>query len=136
MDCYKEKIKKCFFATHEAESEEKPIFNNLQEIKIWDVPNIIDNLFTDEKQKWIINVDIDYFFCEDKLAGDSQLLMLSDDYIANIFEPLANQIKKDTISVFTLCLSPELSSGWDNSYEICAKICEILELDFSLDLKN
>jgi len=132
LDCYGEKIDNCFFATHR--EGEPPRFDNCEEIEIWDIPDTIDNMDyqqTGEKQNWIFNVDIDYFFCS-KDKNDSELLMLSNEYIESIFRPVAKRIKDGTISVFTLALSPEYSSGRQNSLIICEKICDLLELDFKL----
>jgi len=131
LDCYSEKINTCFFATHR--DGEPPRFDNCEEIEIWDIPDTIDNMdyrHTSEKQNWIFNVDIDYFFCTKD--DDSEVLMLSDEYIENMFQPIAKKIKDGTISVFTLALSPEYSSDWDNSLIVCEKICNILDLDFKI----
>lgn len=132
LDCYSEIINECIFATHK--DGEPPKFDNCEEIEIWKVPDTIDNMdyrTTGEKQNWIFNVDIDYFFCSEDENG-SQLRMLSNEYIESIFQPVAERIKDGTISVFTLALSPDYSSGWQNAFIICEKICDILELDFKL----
>lgn len=128
LDCYSKTINECIFATHK--DGEKPKFG-YQEIEIWDIPDIMDNI--DKRPagvNWILNVDIDYFFCNDE--SDSQLRMLSSKFIERIFRPVAGRIKDGTISVFTLALSPDYSSGWKNSLIICEKICDILGVNFKL----
>jgi hypothetical protein len=127
LENYGNIIKECFFATHE--DGDKPKFNKCQIMKLWDIPDNMDYCLNNHETNWIINVDIDYFFSQ---KDDSQLLMFSDDYIESMFRPIAERIKDGKIDVFTLCLSPEWSSGWDESLIICDKICKILELDFRI----
>ncbi len=97
LDCYNERIDECIFATHK-EGGDKPRLNKYDEIEIWNIPENMDHWLTSAKQNWIFNVDIDYFFCTKE--NDSQVLMISDEYIENMFQPIAKRIKDGTISVF------------------------------------
>lgn len=56
-------------------------------------------------ERWIINVDLDYFFCNDK-AGNRRLIF-SQDYIASVF--LAIRAHQDACRVvcLTLCQTPD-----------------------------
>lgn len=129
LENYGDMINECVFATHE--DGEKPRFDKCDCIKLWDIPKNMDYWLNNSRQNWIINVDIDFFFSE---TDGSQLFMFSDGYIESIFRPIAERIKDGKIEIFTLCLSPEYCSGWDESLIICDKICKILELDFKIPL--
>jgi len=75
--------------------------------------------------KWILNIDVDYFFYENKYQ------LFTDDYIRQICSDILKGI--DDIEVITIALSPECCGGWDKSYRIAKLMAESLGLDFKLD---
>ena len=80
-----------------------------------------------DKIKYVINLDVDYFFIE----YDGKFIQyFSDDFI-RLF---AKQIKKgwDNIVVFTIALSPECCGGWENSERIAKILMDELGLNWNL----
>ena len=74
--------------------------------------------------KWILNLDIDYFFFENKFQ------LFTDEYIRTLCHDIIKGI--DDIAVVTIALSPECCGGWDNSLRIANLISKELGLGFSL----
>lgn len=61
-------------------------------------------------KKWIINLDLDYFY---ESNDDGFFQLLSDEYISMLAYKLKNI--RDQIQVLTIALSPECCRNWDNS---------------------
>ena len=74
-------------------------------------------------KKWIINIDIDFFF-QDKNGEYFQFL--TNDYVVEI----AKEIKKawDNIEVITVALSPELCGGWQHAERIGKLLCDTMNV--------
>ena len=102
----------------------------------------LNELFTESyhlpysKFKWIVNIDLDFFFDEDRNR------LFDDEMIMN----MANQINKNlrNIEVLTICLSPECCGqnsleGWKRSIEaldiFCSKIDSLKGRKFPNDYK-
>jgi hypothetical protein len=75
--------------------------------------------------KWVVNLDIDYFFT-DKGFGEDYYQFLSDEYVKTIAEELVKAW--DNIEVFTLALSPEMCGGWDNAIRVARLITDRLAI--------
>ena len=86
-----------------------------------DVNNELDSLFYEEyhmpysRYKWIVNLDLDFFFDEEcnKLFDDEYIISLANKFKQN----------NDRIQVLTICLSPEccgkdLADGWSNAIHV------------------
>ena len=69
----------------------------------------IDELMDDSKNKWIVNLDLDYFFDSDKNRYNS------DDYVRRVSKILLLHSKQ--IQVLTIALSPECCGGWRNAID-------------------
>ncbi|OHT43680.1 peptide arginase family protein [Flavobacterium tructae] len=84
-----------------------------------------------ESKKWIVNLDIDYFF---NRVDDKLFQIFSDEYIVT----LVKKIKKnfENITVLTIALSPECCGGWEESFRIMKIICDILEVNFIEELNK
>ena len=63
-----------------------------------------------ESIKWIVNLDLDYFY---ESNDDGFFQLLSDEYISMLAYKLKNI--RDQIQVLTIALSPECCRNWDNS---------------------
>lgn len=63
-----------------------------------------------ESVKWIVNLDLDYFY---ESNDDGFFQLLSDEYISMLAYKLKNI--RDQIQVLTIALSPECCRNWDNS---------------------
>jgi hypothetical protein len=92
--------------------------------------NIDDYINEFPHQNWILNIDIDYFF---NTLNGIRIKVFSDEFI----EAFANKIASiiDNLSVITFCLSPECCGGWENSIKVMKIFCEILKINFNLEVK-
>ena len=84
---------------------------------------------TSDESKWIFNLDLDYFFCD---SATSRMLMVSDDYLAAIFESIAQKYQGERIAVLTVSLSPEYCGNWQQAEELCSRFCTTMGLNFGL----
>lgn len=115
---------KKYFATH-VECRENREF---VEIDV-SFDELIDNLpywvNKHDENKWIINIDVDYFFGE---VDFNTIQVFSDEYIIEF----AKAIRKcgSNTAIITLCLSPDCCGGWTNSIRVCQLICKVLDLEF------
>ena len=115
-------FRKCVYATHKSLDERERRMNlgcNVIEEtspchllgRLKDVLNVDDfeRLMAQSKgeeiDKWIVNLDLDYFF-----IGEPSMRILTDDYIRNLAGVIKGQINE--IKVVTLALSPECCGGW------------------------
>ena len=98
------------------------------EVDIWELPQIIGERIEENSFKWIINLDIDYFFLENE---NGYFQFVTDDYILGIAEEIKKKMAK--IEVITIALSPECCGGWQNSERIARLIGSQLEYDFGLN---
>lgn len=120
-------IRDAYFATHN--EGDKPKHERISNIDVWKLPNYLNSWLSNHGEKWIFNIDLDYFFYDN---NDSTKIMFSQNYISDIFNSMAKQYKDGKISVITLALSPEWSGGWSEAERICATFCRSFGLNFSL----
>ena len=78
---------------------------------------------------WILNLDIDYFFCK---SGDDYIPMFSDVFMDRFIESVAEVLRRKKLCCMTIALSPECCGGWSASEELCSRIASGLGLDFRL----
>ncbi len=119
-------VDKCIFATHD--DGDIPRWENKSMVELSAVPGNFDLWL--ENGRWIVNMDMDYFFYDN--PSQESRLMFSDQYINDLFRAIERKQADGTIAVLTIALSPEYSGGWKSAEELCAKICELLDLPFSL----
>lgn len=127
LHSFKNIVDKACFVTHNEGS--KPQFDNISEYSIWNVPNNLDYWLSNEENKWIFNLDLDYFFYDED--DNSEKVMFSASYIQKTFEVIAKRYKDGTISVITVALSPEWSGGWEKAEKLCSEFCKILGVNLS-----
>jgi hypothetical protein len=98
----------CYFATHRDINIDILQSETMMKVteSIWPYTMIsrIDELMDESKNKWIVNLDLDYFFDSDKNRYNS------DDYIRRVSKILLAHSKQ--IQVLTIALSPECCGGW------------------------
>lgn len=110
LDLYKTEITYCYFSSYEGD----PInHSNPLEKKPWDFHENLSVWFS--KGKWIINIDLDYFFYE---VNGSCKQMYSNEYLHGFFSEVANIANRKSEVVVTVCFSPECCGGWENSEKI------------------
>jgi hypothetical protein len=125
---YADRINNCIFATHG--KGERPVWNNRTEIRDTELIGVVSNQISEGK--WIVNVDLDYFFYTNHEDARICRRLYSDEYIDELFKEIARQCATNTIAVFTLSISPETCGGWEPAEKLAERICTILDLPFSL----
>lgn len=78
--------------------------------------------------RWIINIDLDYFFCPG--SGDDEfVLMYSEAYLDQVFNGLRLANDRGNIAVITICLTPSnFTPGWAACIELSERIFKALGL--------
>lgn len=116
-----------YFATHNEGTVPEGFID--YECEIYDLLTNVDYWMKKNENKWILNLDIDYFFAT---SDDGKYQMLTDEYIVKLCESI--NVAKDKIAVITICLSPECCGGWDVSIEKAKLVCKHLGFEFPLEL--
>lgn len=127
FELYSRHIGNTIFATHDDGDE--PNFENWSKAPLWDISNNLEFWLSQSKNKWILNIDLDYFFCNDR---ENYKRMLADEYAQTVFEVVHKKYQDGTIGVFTIALSPEWCGGWEPAECLCQKLCAIMNLEFAL----
>ncbi len=87
---------------------------------------VYDMVEGSEKLKWIVNLDLDFFFY--RFEDDINIQLFTDDYIRSVAKIL--QQVMDKIQVLTIAISPECLAGkglkekWDNGFRILEIMAE------------
>lgn len=89
-------------------------------------------------KKWIVNLDIDYFFanyyCDGDCAdGEEEFIFqyLTDDFIKTLCREIRKELN-NVIEVLTIAMSPECCGGWSNTIRVTNIIAEELGLQFRM----
>ena len=88
---------------------------------------LLQKRFVNE-DKWIINLDIDYFYS----SQPQKLIMYSEEFILNIAEIIKTGLDNKMIEVLTIAFSPECCGSWENAEKVFAILNQ--KLDLKLDL--
>lgn len=117
-------FEKSYFATHNDGSRINDMISSDKDI--WDLPNNLHYWMANTEEKWVVNLDIDYFFTDG--LEDTKYQFLSDAYIDALASALATVW--DRIEVFTIALSPEFCGSLENATRVARLITDALNIDF------
>lgn len=115
-----------------------PNTDKYTEIGITRLPCNLNYFLSVDRGQWIVNLDIDFFFCsapqnDDEADGNSKrIVMLSESYITKVFQIIKDKYQDGHIKVITVALSPECCGGWENAELVCNLFCEVMGLHFNL----
>jgi hypothetical protein len=128
---YKANINSYHFFTHKEGDMFEEMEDRLNEYPIPGLLNLIDYVFekaTSDSYKWIVNIDLDYFF--QKIDDtDITIRFISNDAIDFFIEKLKKYLSNDRIKVVTIALSPECCGGWKNSIDLMNYFAAKLNLE-------
>lgn len=129
LDQFGKNLEWCRFLTHRDGDE--PKIKNVLNSAPWELPQNLEYWLDEGEGRWVVNVDLDYFYCQGDTAP---ILMVSDDYLNESFVALKRALSKGRVSVITICLTPDvpLTAGWESTEKLAQKILKILDVDFSL----
>ena len=122
-------IKRLRFLTHK--DGDNPGYENTFFSDPWELPNNIE-YWLDEKNtySWIVNIDLDYFYCE---FNDEYGQMFSNDFFDDVFISLKKAMCKGKIAALTLCLTQtNYTPVWDKTEALAKRGLELLGLDWEL----
>jgi hypothetical protein len=122
-------LAECFFATHQVGDQPEASVkyeHMIPRIFSESLPSFLEDYSSDG---WILNLDIDYFFCK---SGEKYIPMFSDDFIDRFIEAVAKVIRRKKLICMTIALSPECCGGWQASEAMCSRITSGLGISFAL----
>jgi len=128
---YKNNINHYHFFTHKEGTLFEEMKDKLDEYPISRLLNLIDYVFdkdTSGSYKWIVNIDLDYFF-QSIDDTDITIRFISNDAIDFFINKLKAQLSNDKIKVMTIALSPECCGGWKNSINLMNYFAKRLDLN-------
>lgn len=118
----------CFFATENHVSDEylNIIQNTIPHKLFSNIDYWINNVYT--KRKWILNLDLDYFF------NDKGMILFSEQDIRTFAENLKKSM--DNVAVLTIALSPECCGSWKNAFHILDIITQEIDPEINKELNK
>lgn len=117
------------FATHKDGDKISEIKFN--EIDAWELQESLSYwLNKTNKLKWIVNIDIDYFFTNYHNDEDYYMQLYSNDFVIRIAEEISKST--DNIEVLTIALSPEMCGGWKESEKVAKLITDHLSIKWPI----
>ena len=104
----------------------------VQQCQPWELPDNLDFWVGRAGAPWVVNIDLDYFFCRDE--GRAPCLMFSKEYLGRFCEKLRPLIADGTVAVTTICLTPDWSftGGWAPAERLMELVLSCLGIDFRL----
>ncbi len=127
---YQKLFGECYFATHDDGNEldnfityKAPFYELTNNIEYWIRKN--------SKNRWIVNLDIDYFFADND--SDKEYQVFTDDFIINICNSIKKALKH--IDVVTISLSPEFCGGWEIAIQKAKIVADCFDIEFHVDAK-
>lgn len=129
LELYGNQIHTAIFVTHNV--GDKPKHRNVQFRESVHLPGNLAFWMTSYPGKWIINVDLDYFFCDQE---GTRKPLFSDSYVATLFRRIRFLQQTGRVQCLTICLSPDegYAGSWHQAEELCQFICQIADLKFCL----
>lgn len=81
---------------------------------------------------WVVNVDLDYFFCAGASLENGEegewLQIFSDDYIEAVFLGIKTGLDAGLVKVVSVCLTPSnFTPGWQECLNLSRKMFDILD---------
>lgn len=131
-DIYPNWFTECFFACEFHVSDNRPNGRGLNITRNFNfINNPDDSIFdiiSNTELKWIINLDIDYFW---NVENGTYIQLLNNEQISQFCDNLISAM--DNIAIITIALSPSCCGGWNNSYQVAKLITDKLGVDFFLN---
>lgn len=117
------------FATHR--DGDMPAQHPYAEVEPWDLLICFEDDIRQQDKPWIVNVDIDYFFCTEE---DTCVRFLADDYVDRLAEAIARMNADGKLAVVTIALTATdgLTDGWPQAEAIAERMCATMGLTFKL----
>ncbi len=128
LEKYSSVLSSCWFSTYSEGDVPRGAGIQFPQPKV--LPSSLEFWLKESPNKWIINLDIDLFFCEDPIDGKMKLH--SDEFIQVIGEILKSQNESGKIEVITIALSPEWCGNWEQAEKACKLLTNSMGINFCL----
>lgn len=134
LEFYPEIINKenTYSATHKVGSNET--LNH--DISGYQLLGELNGIFSGKKyineNKWIMNLDLDYFFS----SLPEKKMMYSLEYLEAIAMAIKNGLDNEIIQVLTIAMSPECCGGWLNAEKVLLVFSKVLKIKEDLFDEN
>lgn len=122
LESYPDLIDGLYYATHK--DGFLPDKYSIEQIEIYGLLDFIEDEVPSKQSKWIVNIDIDYFY----IGRQDYVKFCSDNYIDKLIENIKSNLSR--IEVLTIALSPQFCSGWENAEKIAKKIVQGLDFNW------
>lgn len=126
---YPKLFKKCYFATHKDGNRIPKLISYEPEIIELDT-NISYWINNHNTHKWIVNIDLDYFFTDN--CNYDVYRFLSDEYILEICKQLSDCM--ESIEVITIAISPTFCGGLDKAKKVLKIFTDYFHFDLKLNI--
>ena len=130
-------IRALHLATHR--DGDRPAFPNVFEDESWNLPTNDAFWPRSDDGPWIVNIDLDYFYCEALGSGGSEdpqtryVQMHSDEYVEEVFNRIAESYRDGLVSALTVSLTPtNFTKGWRDTERLASLGLARLGLTFNL----
>lgn len=107
---YSNQINEYIFYTHNMGDIPENLESHITHCSAHNLINYFFDCLSESKDKLIINLDIDYFFCN----NPKYFIFFSDYAIERLIEGIMKLVR-DKRNILTIALSPECCGGWENS---------------------
>jgi hypothetical protein len=115
-----------YFTTHKDGNSLPKLIS--YEPEIYDIDTNTKYWIEKEKQKWIVNIDLDFFFKEN--YDDEAYQFLTDTFILEVCKQI--ELCEKNISVITIALSPTFCKGIKNALSVLKIFTDYFKIDFKI----
>ncbi len=125
-------LRSLYMATHHDGDDPNVPKGSWRDVDVHDLPENF-GYSLEHGEKWIVNIDLDYFFCT--MPDGVNRRFLSEEFVRSICDALRNHLDTGRIKVLTICLTPDdggFCGGWAEAEALCAEICGHLNVAFRL----
>lgn len=105
-----------FFYTHNRGDIPENLKKHINHCPAYNLINDFFEVFSESENNLIINLDIDYFFCN----NPNYYILFSENAIERLIDGIMNLVI-DKQNLLTIALSPECCGGWENSMKFIRK---------------
>lgn len=122
----KDNLGSVYFATHGDGDLPNLPEDSWRDVTPWELPANFD-FFLGRGKNWVVNIDLDYFFCE--MDDGSCRRFLDEAYVRELCAVIKKKLDEGRIKVLTICLTPDedgFSGGWASAEALCAEFCQHL----------
>lgn len=107
-----------------------PRFQKLMKAELWELPANFKYWIRYYQTPWILNIDLDVFFCDGEDA--TAVRLVDDSFITDLARDIRKMRDEGRIGVITICLTPDdnLTGGWEETLRLAKLMCHEIGVNF------